>query len=110
VIEIGDALDLQAAALADGDFERVAHLAELTASLSDELLLAAAGLDESGRAAVTGLLARAVERASELCQVTEERRAETRDEIRDLRAGQSATVAYRQALPREAALHYSRQG
>jgi len=110
VAEISYALERQAEALADGDFERVETLTALTASLNEELLSSLGELDEASRATVAEQLEAAIERAGQLCVEAAARRAETRDALSNLRTGQAATAAYRQALPREAALHYSRQG
>ncbi|HLT19081.1 MAG TPA: hypothetical protein VKZ96_06475 [Thermomicrobiales bacterium] len=110
VAEIAYALDRQAEALAAGDFERLEALTALTASLNEELLGALDGLDEAGRVAVAEQLTAAVQRAGQLCDDAAAQRGETRQALNNLRTGQTATAAYRQALPREATLHYSRQG
>jgi hypothetical protein len=110
VKEIAHTLDLQAEALASDDFGRFEELAGVTATLSAELERSTTQLSVHERSAIAEQLRRVVEHANQLCGDVEVQREETRAEIRELRNGHTVMAAYRQALPREATLSYSRQG
>lgn len=107
---IAGLIDEQAAAIAGNEFERLEALTSETTSLLQALDARVSALDQHGRAELVAILQPAAARSDDLIDETSNSLGEARRELQDLRHGQSATSAYRQAVPKEAAISYSRQG
>ena len=103
-------VDRQAAAIAGNDFAGLAALTLETERLLQALNTQVAGLTPDERGYVATLLAPAVDQANGLVDTADARLDETRREMQELRQGRSVTSAYRQAMPKQAAISYSRHG
>jgi len=103
-------VDRQAEAIAGGDFARLDALTAETGRLIASLDARVSDLTPDERDRVAALLQPAVDEAHALVHTTGERVAETHQEMQELRQGRSVASAYRQAMPRQAAISYSRQG
>ncbi len=100
----------QADAIAGSDFDRLEALTTETTELLQALDASATELGPEGRADIAAMLQPAATQANALVEATSTSLGETRHELQELRHGQSATSAYRQAVPKTAAIGYSRQG
>ncbi|MEZ4572734.1 MAG: flagellar protein FliT [Thermomicrobiales bacterium] len=110
VLQIVNAVQRQAEAIACDDYTVVEALTTETASLCQALDRASMNLPDDERARLSGMLQAAIDQAAGLVTTASSRLGETRQEIQEIRHGKSATSAYRQAVPRVAAMSYSRQG
>lgn len=104
------AVECQSEALADSDYPRLEALIAETATLCQALDGASAALTLAERTALVATLGPAIEQANQFIDTIGSRVGETRREIQEVRQGRTATSAYRQASPREAAMRFSRQG
>lgn len=110
VTELVQVLNLQEQALANEEFEWLDELMERAAHLNLALQRATAGLAADELAALVARLHEVVEHADQLASEAANRHASVGKEIGDLTHGRAAMHAYRQSLPRESALSYSRLG
>ena len=110
VAELVQVLNLQAEALAKEEFEWLDELMDRAAQLNGQLQSATATLPADVLDELAGQIRQLVEHADELAETAAARRDSVGRALGGLKHGRSAMHAYRQALPREAALSYSRLG
>jgi ABC-type transporter Mla subunit MlaD len=110
VAELVQLLNLQADALAHEEFEWLDELMERAAQLNQTLQSATAALAADELAALGGQLHELVEHADRLAGDAAAQHTRVGKELGELKHGRSAVHAYRQTLPRESALSYSRLG
>ena len=110
VERIAAVIESQTEALAAGDFARLEALTVESEHLCRALGDASAGLPAAECARLAAMLQPATEQAARLVDNAGSQLGETRREVQEVRQGRTATSAYRQASPREAAMRFSRQG
>lgn len=108
--QIAALVDRQAAAVAENDLAQIEALTGQTGRLLADLDARAAGLSPDERRQLAELLQPAAECAQGLTDAVSGRLDESRKELQELRQGRSVATAYRQSMPKQAAISYSRQG